>query len=197
MRAPWPGLKQRGCPFFFWPSPNLNMFVHTHFNRTLATNHNSVPVLINSFLSVQFTPFKSLFHDLCTNLDFFFDHLWKFSSHICLWIFRFDTVWGLSALNFAHISCRRCRLFASTTDPSFRASFSDNKHGLPLRISFLHFLSFKSLRTRYKVGGECLVWLAICDTLTFAVCNSTIAFYFLTTTALVFLSPLLNGLYID
>lgn len=170
------GIETKGCPFFFWPSPNLNMFVHTHFNRTLATNHNSVPVLINSFLSVQFTPFKSLFHVLCTNLDFF------------------STTYG-NILHIYHVGDAVCLLLRQIQVSEH--PFLITNTASHFEFSFPHFLSFKSLRTRYKVGGECLVWLAICDTLTFAVCNSTIAFYFLTTTALVFLSPLLNGLYID
>lgn len=130
------GIETKGCPFFFWPSPNLNMFVHTHFNRTLATNHNSVPVLINSFYLFNLHHSSPFFT--------FFARIWIF----------FSTTYG-NILHIYHVGDAVCLLLRQIQVSEH--PFLITNTASHFEFSFLHFLSFKSLRTRYKVGGECLV----------------------------------------
>lgn len=125
-------------------------------------------------------------------MGFFFQtkHLWNFFSYIFLWIVRFNTVWGLNWLKIAHIWYKGFLLFVFD-----RFKLPNIKNGLLLSTLPR---SFNHLKTPYKVGCGCLVWLTICDPLIPTFCNSTTHF-FLTITALVLFCYhfWIYGLYID
>jgi hypothetical protein len=93
-------IQSRCSPFSVGSSPSKYTVVHSQLYLTFLTINHLLPEIIDSFVSIQFTPCQPFLDIVVANPDVCLTiHLWYFVSYTFLWTVWSDKGRGLYSLN--------------------------------------------------------------------------------------------------